>query len=77
MDMKAQKPFALCSLAMFNAFPTAHAVTLDDIKAKLEAAGYSQIREVPSGKIKTFKAMRNGKVRSILVDSTGHIQELQ
>ncbi|WP_029082562.1 hypothetical protein [Bradyrhizobium sp. th.b2] len=77
MDIKAKKLLALCFLAIFNAFPAAHALTLDDIKAKLEAAGYSQIREVPSGKIKTFKATRNGKVRSILVDSTGHIQELQ
>ena len=74
--MKAARPcFALClSVGVLSA---AHALTLDDIKAKLEAAGYSQIQEVPSGKIKTFKAMRDGKLRSILVDSTGHMQELQ
>ncbi|WP_338699925.1 hypothetical protein V5279_19050 [Bradyrhizobium sp. 26S5] len=62
---------------MFTAIPAASALTLDDIKARLEAAGYSQIRAVPSGKIRTFKATRDGKERSILVDSTGHIQELQ
>ncbi|MGX1354158.1 hypothetical protein AB7M49_007779 [Bradyrhizobium elkanii] len=77
MDMKAQKLAALCFLTVFNAPAAASALTLEDLKARLEAAGYSQIREVPSGKIKTFKATRDGKERSILVDSTGHIQELQ
>ncbi|MGY4259105.1 hypothetical protein ACVI1L_006173 [Bradyrhizobium sp. USDA 4516] len=68
---------ALCLLAAFNALPAASSLTLENIKARLEAAGYTQIREVPSGKIKTFKATRDGKERSILVDSTGHIQELR
>ncbi|MHC6152864.1 hypothetical protein ACVSQB_13795 [Bradyrhizobium elkanii] len=63
---------ALCLLTVFNAPAAASALTLENIKARLEAAGYSQIREVPSGKIKTFKATRDGKERSILVDSTGH-----
>ncbi|WP_375780379.1 hypothetical protein ACE103_17025 [Bradyrhizobium sp. ma5] len=75
--MKTQKLAALGILAMFTAIPAASALTSDDIKARLEAAGYSQIREVPSGKIKTFKGTRAGKERSILVDSTGHIQEMQ
>jgi hypothetical protein len=50
---------------------------LDGIRARIEAAGYSQIREVPTGKIRTFKAFRDGKERSIIVDSSGHIKELQ
>ncbi|MFQ3455101.1 hypothetical protein PMN64_17600 [Bradyrhizobium sp. UFLA01-814] len=75
--MKSQKLAALFFLTVFSALPAASALTFENIKARLEAAGYSQIREVPSGKIKTFKATRNGKERSILVDSTGHIQELQ
>ncbi|MVT64534.1 hypothetical protein GPL21_05330 [Bradyrhizobium pachyrhizi] len=77
MDMKSQKLAALSFLTAFSALPAASALTFENIKARLEAAGYSQIREVPSGKIKTFKATRDGKERSILVDSTGHIQELQ
>jgi len=68
---------ALCFLAALNPLPATSALTLEDIKAKLEAAGYSEIREVPSGKIKTFKAIKDGKLKSILVDSTGHLQELQ
>ncbi|WP_198400101.1 hypothetical protein [Bradyrhizobium pachyrhizi] len=75
--MKSQKLAALSFLTAFSALPAASALTFENIKARLEAAGYSQIREVPSGKIKTFKATRDGKERSILVDSTGHIQELQ
>jgi hypothetical protein len=44
---------------------------------KLESAGYSQIRPVPAGKIRSFKAVKNGKDVSIIVDSGGHIKELQ
>jgi hypothetical protein len=66
----------LCSLAVIAASP-AHALTQQEILAKLEAAGYSQIRENGAGKIKTFKAVKNGKEVSIVVDSTGHIKELQ
>jgi hypothetical protein len=56
---------------------TAHALTQEEIRAKLEAAGYSRVREMPSGKIKTFKAVRDGKERSIVVDTNGHIKELE
>jgi hypothetical protein len=55
----------------------AHALTLDEIRARLEAAGYSQVREAPSGKIKTFKAVKDGHERLVIVDSFGHIKELQ
>jgi hypothetical protein len=64
-------------LAAIGVATTARALTLDEIKTKLEAAGYSQIREMPSGKIKTFKAVRDGRERSIVADSNGHINELQ
>lgn len=75
--MRVSRPVvAVCVVIVAGAVP-ASALTLDEIKAKLEAAGYSQIHEVPSGKIKTFKATKDGRERSILVDSTGHIQELR
>jgi hypothetical protein len=64
-------------LAAIGVATTAHALTLDEIKTKLEAAGYSQIREMPSGKIKTFKAVRDGRERSTVADSNGHISEFQ
>ncbi len=59
------------------ASPSARALTQDEIVAKLEQAGYSQIRQVPAGKIKSFKAVKDGKEVSIIVDSSGHIKELQ
>jgi hypothetical protein len=55
----------------------AQALTSDEIKTRLEAAGYSQVREVGSGKIKTFRAVKDGRERSIIVDSSGHINEPQ
>ena len=51
-------------------------LTSEEIIAKLRAAGYSQIQELPAGKIKTYKALKEGTARSLLVDSTGHIAEV-
>jgi hypothetical protein len=55
---------------------SALSLTSEEIIAKLRAAGYSQIQEVPAGKIKTYKAVREGTARSLIVDSTGHIAEV-
>jgi hypothetical protein len=52
-------------------------LTKEELLAKLEAAGYSQVRENESGKIKTFKAVKNGKEVSVIVDSFGQIKKLQ
>jgi hypothetical protein len=67
----------LCSLFLACAFTPANALTQEEFLARLEAAGYSQIRENGSGKIKTFKAVKNGKEVSVIVDSRGQIKELQ
>ena len=67
----------LCSLVMAGLFSPAYALTQQEIVTKLEAAGYSQIRENGAGKIRTFRAVKNGKEVSLIVDSTGHIKELQ
>jgi hypothetical protein len=67
----------MCSLALVGVVPSAHALTENEIVAKLESAGYSQIRAVPSGKIKSFKAVKNGKDVSVIVDSSGHVKEVQ
>jgi len=64
-------------LATAWACSTAQAMTDAEIEAKIKAAGYSQIREMPAGKIRTFKAVKDGQERSIIVYSTGHIKELQ
>jgi hypothetical protein len=67
----------LCSLFLACVFTPANALTQEELLARLEAAGYSQIRENGSGKIKTFKAVKNGKEVSVIVDSRGQIKELQ
>ena len=67
----------LLSLELVIVSQSAHALTQDEMVAKLESAGYSQIRPVPAGKIRSFKAVKNGKDVSIIVDSGGHIKELQ
>lgn len=77
MVMRAFALVSLCSLGMVGAFSSARALTQDEIVAKLQSAGYSQIQRIRSGKIASFKAVRNGKEVSIIVDSTGHVKELQ
>jgi hypothetical protein len=67
----------LYSLVTLGIVSPAHALTENEIVAKLEAAGYSQVRTIPAGKIRSFKAVKNGKDVSLIVDSSGHIKELQ
>lgn len=67
----------LCSLILGCAFTPAQALTHEELLTRLEAAGYSQIRENGSGKIKTFRAAKNGKEVTVILDSTGQIKELQ
>lgn len=77
MQVRAIASKILCSIAIVAAVSPAHALTRDEILARLQSAGYSQIREAPSGKIKSYRAIKDGKDVSVIVDSTGHIQELQ
>jgi hypothetical protein len=63
----------ICSGATFS---PAHALTQQELVAKLESAGYSQIRDIKSTAEGTaVKAMKNGKEVSLVVDSSGQIQE--
>jgi hypothetical protein len=68
----------LYSLVMVGVFSPAHALTQQELIAKLESAGYSQIREIKSTAEGTaVKAMKNGKEVSLVVDSSGQIKERQ
>ena len=44
----------LCALVIIPVFSPAFGLTLQELVAKLESAGYSQIREIRSGKITTY-----------------------
>jgi hypothetical protein len=67
---------AICAMTMVALVLPAYGLTSQDVVAKLEAAGYSQIREMKSGKIITYKAVRAGKEVSLVVDSFGKFKEL-
>ena len=67
----------LYSLILACAVAPANALTQEELLAKLEAAGYPQVRVTESGKIKTFKAVKNGEEVSVIVDSFGQIRKLQ
>ncbi|UFW42345.1 hypothetical protein [Bradyrhizobium sp. WSM471] len=64
--------------ALIAVWPCSFALCLtsEEIVAKLRAAGYSQIQELPAGKIKTYKAVKEGTARSRIVDSTGDVAEV-
>ncbi len=67
---------AICALMMVPLVLPAYSLTGQEVVAKLEAAGYSQIRQMKSGKIITYKAVRAGKEVSLVVDSFGKFKEL-
>ena len=67
----------LCSLILSSVVTCAHALTQEEALTKLEAAGYSQVRENGAGKIKTFRAVKDGKEVRVILDSSGQIKELQ
>jgi hypothetical protein len=66
----------LCCLTMVGVFSPAHALSEQELVAKLQSAGYSQIREIKSTAEGTaVRAMKNGKEVSLVVDSSGQIRE--
>jgi hypothetical protein len=76
MSARAVSQAVLFSLAMVGVFSPAYALTQQELVVKLEAAGYSQIREVKStAEGIAVKAMKDGKEVSLVVDSSGQIQE--
>ena len=66
----------VCVLAIIPLVSPAFALTTDELVARLKAAGYTQIREIRSGKITTYRAVISGKEVSLLVDSFGKFIEL-
>jgi hypothetical protein len=76
MSARAVFRTILSALVMVGVLSPAHALTQQELVAKLEAAGYSQVREIKSTAEGTsVKAVKNGKEVSLVVDSSGQIQE--
>ncbi len=66
---------ALC-LMMTGVLSPAYALTQQELVAKLESAGYSQVGEMKStAEGIVVKAVKDGKEVQIVVDSSGQIKE--
>jgi len=78
MSARALSQAIVCCLAMASTFAPAHALSQQELVAKLEAAGYSQIRDIKSSAEGiSVKATKNGKEVSLVVDSSGQVKERQ
>jgi hypothetical protein len=78
MSVKAVFRSVLCSFVMVGVFSPAQALTQQELVAKLESAGYSQVRDIKSTAEGTaVKATMNGKEVSLVVDSSGQIKVRQ
>ncbi|SIO41751.1 Peptidase propeptide and YPEB domain-containing protein [Bradyrhizobium erythrophlei] len=76
MSARTVSQIILCCLLMFGVFSPANALTEQELRAKLESAGYSQIRDIKSAAEGTaVKAMKDGKEISLVVDSSGQVKE--
>ncbi|MGO4512602.1 hypothetical protein AB4Z51_36990 [Bradyrhizobium sp. 2TAF36] len=54
----------------------AHALTQEELVAKIQAAGYSQVKDVKStAEGITAKAVKDGKPVTLIIDSSGQIKE--
>jgi hypothetical protein len=61
---------------IFGIFSPAHALTQEELVTKLEAAGYSQVRDIKStAEGISVKATKDGKDISLVVDSSGQVKE--
>jgi len=66
----------LLCLAMAGVFSPTHALTEQELVAKLKTAGYSQIGEIKSTAEGTaVNAVKDGKEVHLLVDGTDQIKE--
>jgi hypothetical protein len=59
-------------------FTPVHALTQEELVAKLQSAGYSQVRDIKStAEGIAVKATKDGKEVSLVVDSSGQVKERQ
>ena len=76
MSARAVSQAVLFSLVMVGVFSPAHALTQEELVARLEAAGYSQVRDIKStAEGISVKATKDGKDISLVVDSSGQVKE--
>jgi Peptidase propeptide and YPEB domain len=63
-------------LVLMAGLSPVHALTQEELVAKIQAAGYSQVSDIKStAEGTTAKAVKNGKEVRLVVDSSGQIKE--
>lgn len=63
-------------LAIAGVLSSAHALTQEELVAKIQAAGYAQVSDIKSTvEGVTAKAVKNGKAVTLVVDSSGRVKE--
>jgi hypothetical protein len=63
-------------LAIAAALSPVYALTQEELIAKIQAAGYSQVSDIKStAEGTTAKAMKDGKEVRLVIDSSGQIKE--
>ena len=63
-------------LAVAGGTSSAHALTQEELVARIQAAGYVQVRDIKStAEGITAKAVKNGKAVTLVVDSSGQVKE--
>lgn len=68
--------WAAIVLAMAGGLSPVHALTREEMVAKIQAAGYSQVNDIKStAEGTTAKAVKDGKPVTLVVDSSGQIKE--
>ena len=76
MSTRGVSQVVLWCLMIVGVFSPAHALTQEELVAKLQAAGYSQVRDIKSTAEGTaVKATKDGKDVSLVVDSSGQFKE--
>jgi len=63
-------------LTIATALSPVYALTQEELVAKIQAAGYTQVSDIKStAEGTTAKAVKNGKEVRLVVDSSGQIKE--
>ncbi|WP_167406550.1 hypothetical protein [Bradyrhizobium forestalis] len=67
---------ALLVPALIGGASAAHALTEEELVARIKAAGYTEVSDIKStAEGTTAKAIKNGKQVRLVVDSSGQIKE--
>ncbi|HEU0145986.1 MAG TPA: hypothetical protein VFR21_03815 [Bradyrhizobium sp.] len=67
---------AVILLAIAGGLSPVHALTQEELVARIQAAGYSQVSDIKStAEGITAKAVKNGKPVTLVLDSSGQIKE--